>query len=473
MSFTVQDLSADTMAWASRSKDGEDNFMPVGAAGTSVLEGESRMNMHSKLGQPRYLSIMTNTKPSPAVIEMAAALFLVSFTASAQSICPEDSLALSVTVTTDAWGYELYWELIDASAECGDGSALVWGGNPEVGCGEGVPGLPGEVYPNNQVIVAPTVCVSEEDSLVLVHRDSYGDGGSQFSIALSGNEAFAYGGTGGGNDWAFQPVVISGDLPCLAETIYADSASWVGSTSDATVSPNEPAPPGLGCGTFGGWCESGLSNTVWLSWPVPADGGVFEITTCNVETTFDTQLALWRADDCADFSTFELLNANDDNGCGLGAYRSTLLTPCLEGGEELLLQIDGYYGETGTLEVSIVSTSLGGFERRRSKHLCNLESSFNPDGAIYPNTNVGANSVIAGQVLGFTSNDAAIGLCCRALCVDGRILWPTSRRNTSSRSQHHRRVQTLMAICKKPPAGRGRSCWWPRRGLRHMDDRHL
>ena len=369
--------------------------------------------MHSKLGQPRYLSIMTITKSTPAAFGAAAALFLVSFVASAQSPCPEDSLALNVTVTTDAWGYELYWELIDASAECGDGSALVWGGNPEVGCGEGVPGLPGEVYPNNQVIVAPTVCVSEEDSLVLVHRDSYGDGGSQFSIALSGNEAFAYGGTGGGNDWAFQPVVISGDLPCLAETIYADSASWVGSTSDATVSPNEPAPPGLGCGTFGGWCESGLSNTVWLSWPVPADGGVFEITTCNVETTFDTQLALWRADDCADFSTFELLNANDDNGCGLGAYRSTLLTPCLEGGEELLLQIDGYYGETGTLEVSIVSTSPEAWALSAGVQniSCNLESAFNPDGAIYPNTNVGANSVDWSWTgpFGFTSDDAAIG----------------------------------------------------------------
>ena len=217
------------MAWASRSKDGEDNFMPVGAAGTSVLEGERRMNMHSKLGQPRYLSIMTNTKPSPAVIEMAAALFLVSFTASAQSICPEDSLALNVTVTTDAWGYELYWELIDASAECGDGSALVWGGNPEVGCGEGVPGLPGEVYPNNQVIVAPTVCVSEEDSLVLVHRDSYGDGGSQFSIALSGNEAFAYGGTGVEtigrfNPWSFLGICLVWQRPFMP-TAPAGSAA--------------------------------------------------------------------------------------------------------------------------------------------------------------------------------------------------------------------------------------------------------
>ncbi|MDP7436147.1 MAG: hypothetical protein QF427_07960, partial [Flavobacteriales bacterium] len=56
--------------------------------------------------------------------------------AQAQSPCPSDSLPLNVSVTTDAWGYELYWELIDASAACGDGTALLWGGNPEVGCGD-------------------------------------------------------------------------------------------------------------------------------------------------------------------------------------------------------------------------------------------------------------------------------------------------------------------------------------------------
>ena len=93
--------------------------------------------------------------------------------AQAQSPCPSDSLPLNVSVTTDAWGYELYWELIDASAACGDGTAFLWGGNPEVGCGDGVAGLPSEVYDNNTLYTSATICVSEEDSLVLVHRDSY------------------------------------------------------------------------------------------------------------------------------------------------------------------------------------------------------------------------------------------------------------------------------------------------------------
>ena len=157
--------------------------------------------------------------------------------AQAQSPCPSDSLPLNVSVTTDAWGYELYWELIDASAACGDGTALLWGGNPEVGCGDGVAGLPSEVYGNNTLYTSATICVSEEDSLVLIHRDSYGDGGSDFAIALGGNEAFGFDGSGTGNDWSFQPVIAVADLPCLAEPIFADTMTWVGSTEDASVSP--------------------------------------------------------------------------------------------------------------------------------------------------------------------------------------------------------------------------------------------
>lgn len=340
-------------------------------------------------------------------------LLFVAATAWGQSPCPSDSLPLNVNVTTDAWGYELYWELIEASAECGDGSALLWGGNSEVGCGDGVEGLASETYGNNLFYASPTICVSEEDSLVLVHRDSYGDGGTQFTVVLGGEEAFGYAGTGSGNDWAFQPVVAQSDLPCLAESIFADSVSWVGSTVDATVTPSEPAPPGLGCGTFGGWCESGLSNTIWLSWEVPAQGGVFEITTCNEQTTFDTQLALWQVADCGDFDSYQLVNANDDAGCGFGAYRSTLLTPCLTGGEMLMLQVDGYYGEVGTVEVSITSTSpeAWSFGAGVQDLTCNLQTAFNPNGAIGVNTNVGSNAVSWSWngPFGFTSESANIG----------------------------------------------------------------
>ena len=96
----------------------------------------------------------------------------------------------------------------------------------------------------------------------------------------------------------------------------------------------------------------------WLSWEVPVEGGVYLISTCNEGTTFDTQLALWEASDCTDFNSFALLNANDDAGCGLGSFRSTMLTPCLQGGETLYLQIDGYYGEVGDVEVSIQAAPL-------------------------------------------------------------------------------------------------------------------
>ena len=333
--------------------------------------------------------------------------------AQAQSPCPSDSLPLNVSVTTDAWGYELYWELIDASAACGDGTALLWGGNPEVGCGDGVAGLPSEVYDNNTLYTSATICVSEEDSLVLIHRDSYGDGGSDFAVALGGNEAFGFDGTGSGNEWSFQPVLAVSDLPCLAESIFADTMTWVGSTEDASVSPNEPAPPASGCGTYGGWCEAGLENTVWLSWEVPQEGGVFEISTCNEQTTFDTQLALWRVTNCADFASYELVNANDDAECGLGAYRSTLLTPCLEGGETMMLQIDGYYGAVGTVEVSVTTAAADAWTVSAGVQdlSCSLLTSFDPDGSISVNSNVG-NEAVAWMwegPFGFTSDAASIG----------------------------------------------------------------
>lgn len=358
---------------------------------------------------------MTCMKPNSRLKTLltGAIAALASTTTVAQSPCPEDSLALNVTVTTDNWGFEMYWELLAVGSECGDGEALLWGGNPEVGCGGGVPGLPGEAYGNNVIVSSPTLCVSEGDSLILVHRDSYGDGGSQFSIALTGMEVYAFGGTGSGDDWMFQTSLMAGDQPCLAEPIVANGPSWVGSTVEASVSPGEPAPPALGCGTYGGWCESGLNRTMWLVWDVPEEGGVYSVTTCNEGTSFDTQLAMWHVEDCMDYGTYELVNANDDIGCDFGAYRSGFLTPCLQGGETFYLQIDGWYGEVGDVEVSITSASPEEWAVSASVQdlSCSLETDFNPNGAIYANTNVGPNAVEWQWTgpFGFTSEEAVLG----------------------------------------------------------------
>ena len=155
--------------------------------------------------------------------------------------------------------------------------------------GDGLPSEAG-VYESNSVFELEAFCVASNDSLVLIHRDNYGDGGTQFLLTFDGVEALQFQGTGSGNDWAFLPSLAAGDAPCVAAVI---DTSIVASIEGLTVSPGEPAPPALGCGTYGGWCESGLSNTLWLAWEVPTEGGVYEISTCNEGTTFDTQLALW------------------------------------------------------------------------------------------------------------------------------------------------------------------------------------
>ena len=72
-----------------------------------------------------------------------------------------------------------------------------------------------------------------------------------------------------------------------------------------------------------------------------------------------------------------------------------MLTPCLEGGETLYLQIDGYNGEVGDVEVSIQPAALDSWEVSVSVDdlSCSLQQGFNPDGSVEVNTNVGSSAV--------------------------------------------------------------------------------
>ena len=143
---------------------------------------------------------------------------------------------------------------------------------------------------------------------------------------------------------------LQGQLPCMPLPVEANGANWVGSSEGASVLPGEVTPPAIACNVYGSWCPSdpNATNTLWLSWDVPAEGGAYRISTCNDSTSFDTQIALWSAEDCADWGSYTLVNASDDHGCEFAAYRSTMLTPCFQGGESLLIQIDGWGGQTGS-----------------------------------------------------------------------------------------------------------------------------
>ena len=120
-------------------------------------------------------------------------------------LCLGESNAVSIGITTDAWGYEMYWELIPSTGTCGDGSAVSWGGNPDVGCGDGIPGLSGNIYGNFVEVTTEPVCVPWDTELTLVHVDDYGDGGSEFDVFINGCLNQSLIGTGSGNNWSIEP----------------------------------------------------------------------------------------------------------------------------------------------------------------------------------------------------------------------------------------------------------------------------
>ena len=108
--------------------------------------------------------------------------------------------------------------------------------------------------------------------------------------------------------------------------------------------------------------------------------------------------------------------------CGLGSFRSTMLTPCLQGGETLYLQIDGYYGEVGDVEVSIQAAPLNSWEVNVSVDdlSCSLQQSFNPDGTIVANTNVDLRQSIG---LGVVRLDLSPTIRRWVRCCQDRTSW--------------------------------------------------
>lgn len=333
-------------------------------------------------------------------------------------ICPEGETAMTLVIHTDGWGYESYWAIVPNDGLCSD--TLLWeGGNIEdVGCnGDGdVQGENG--YESNAIITVDSLCATTGDTLRLVHIDSFGDGGLFFELFFDNVLAGSYDGGGLGDEWQF---VVGGstapafDSPCGALDIAVGGDTLILNTSQCMAAWGEPAPPNAplyGCQVNGCWCETELSETAWLTFT--AVEGNCEIQLCHDSTAFDTQVALWKASDCFDFSTYELVGANDDipGGCGLGAYyASRMQTGCLEVGATYLIQVDGYGGQDGQVAISVaaadatpeVSASIGGLQ-------CALNKGEEPNGVIVLNVlGTGSNYDVAWVgPNAFTSDDWAL-----------------------------------------------------------------
>lgn len=278
--------------------------------------------------------------------------------------CPEGQSPFTLQLYTDAWGYEVYWELTSEGQDCGNGT-VYWGGNAlEVGCnGEGDAEAPDGNYASNATFILDTLCATPGEALALHHVDSYGDGGTYFEVYAGGVLTHSFPGTGEGNVWTFDPFQSNGpdyDSPCAALDIAVDGPTVLLSNDSCTAAYAEPGGPAFdgvySCQINGAWCEGGVTGSAWLAFEA-VEGNCW-ITACTDSTDFDTQMALWKASDCQDFSTYELISANDDlpGGCGSGAfYASGLWTGCLDAGETYLIQVDGWQNARGQAGIRIES----------------------------------------------------------------------------------------------------------------------
>lgn len=312
------------------------------------------------------------------------------FSQQSMAQCSGGQIAVSMNIYTDPWAYETYWELAPAGVGCGNGS-IDSGANSNVGCTATPSGNSADGYDNNTMYMEGPYCMNPGDMIDLIFVDSYGDGGLVFEIYEDGNLTHVYIGSGHGNTWTFEvgnsnlPVY---DSPCGALNLPMDGSAVTLNNQSAVAGYNEIAPNDGDCSVYGQWCEGTSSNSVWLTFTATEGMGNYEITTCDPENFVDTQIALWKGNDCQNMSTFELISANDDmfGGCPNNTgYASLIYTGCLEAGATYYLQVDGWNGEVGDIAVTMspvdVNTSL---EAQVFDTPCPLDKTTTPDGRIRP-----------------------------------------------------------------------------------------
>ncbi len=146
------------------------------------------------------------------------------------------------------------------------------------------------------------------------------------------------------------------DRVCNATALLLNTNVTV-STEGANATVGEVSPSTNGSCTASenfAWCgNDGVDNSVWYTFVAPANGEV-TIDMCGGANTFDTQLAVYEATDCADFSTFDLIAANDDQDATTNCSKLVLtgLTSC----QTYFVQVDSK-GATGEASMAITSTS--------------------------------------------------------------------------------------------------------------------
>lgn len=117
--------------------------------------------------------------------------------------CISGQRSVSLLVTSDAYGYEGYWELTTSANSCGV-QTIAWGGNQTVGCTSGSQNQNPSGYANNTVFTEGPWCLNDGAYYTIHYRDDWGDGGFHFRILIDGLISQEFSDMGLGTDFTFQ-----------------------------------------------------------------------------------------------------------------------------------------------------------------------------------------------------------------------------------------------------------------------------
>jgi len=149
-------------------------------------------------------------------------LCLTAYGSSAQ--CPAGQVEVQIDVTTDNWGYEVYWQLVDGGNVCGMSPIFIGGNTAELSCGAGT-ATAGNGYADNTTISEGPWCLTEGADYDIEARDDYGDGGSVFTVNIASYPVYSFIATSSQDEFKFTantPPALDGQMLSIETVTYVE-----------------------------------------------------------------------------------------------------------------------------------------------------------------------------------------------------------------------------------------------------------
>jgi hypothetical protein len=163
--------------------------------------------------------------------------------AGANAQCAAGEVAVTAEVTTDQWGYELYWEITPDGDDCGVNTIASFG-NPGVGCAGGAAQTAGGgdagAYPNSTMTTEDLGCMTAGVCVTIYTVDDWGDGSSAIQLYVEGIAADLISCAGSGDTTSF----------CPSAPASFDASAAVGPGTEYTIAPVSQVAPIGGSATI-------------------------------------------------------------------------------------------------------------------------------------------------------------------------------------------------------------------------------